>query len=685
MNYAIIPTPKKVVYSEENFILDQALTLYSNFPDMFIPDEIMKVYSGCEMLQSTQVNDMLYLVITDCAEKAKSLIEATVAKLNLPHQEEYFLKISNKGIVLASRKNRGLLNALSSLKTIIIQSSKKEISGCEILDYPDLELRGAMFCWHQMHDFMPYFAPDINTFTTLYLDTLFDAKINTFLLEYETFFPWRKHPKISCKEALSETDIKQLTQKATERGIEIIPLVQTLGHVYHILIHDQYKRLSEAPGKLQQLCPLNKKTTQLAFDLIDETIAMHPNSRYIHLGGDECHLLGVCPECKEYVKKHSKYILYAKYYKKLTDYVINKGYIPILWHDIAIKQPDVLKEFSDKVVFQFWNYADISHGEMKTPIKKLNQFVDAKSILGGSAARAEKFHGAIHPSYSIIFKNVSEINSRMNKLGAFGSIICDWPDCGIAFMASFMPYCFQGESCWNTSDTAANEFKKQYAYWRFGIEKTDFLERLEALYGEIPFARAFQYDQTTSLNRYSLTRYDFDLKIKEMIEDGQRGRAPGDIYRLFNQRLHCKNLLKYLKECRNEASRYECELEHYILATELVIMFSSLSIGVWLAATLDLDFDMQIGYSRSLVEEDIRSTLEQWEPMKDKIRQLYKKRTASAHLENYLVRLFKPEIKNGAEKYYKIFKGMHKTNSENRIKSLEYQTRNKLVAEESFA
>lgn len=655
MNYVIIPTPKKIVYLNKKNILDKPLTLYTNASKVFVPDDVMKICNGREELQFSQINEIFYLVITDNTEKAKLLVETIVSKLDLSHQEEYFLQISSKGIILASREQRGLLNALSSLKSIIIQSSKKEIYACEIFDYPDLELRGAMFCWHQMHDFMPYFAPDIDTFTTLYLDTLFDAKINTFLLEYETFFPWRKHADISCKEALSEADITQLNQKATERGIEIIPLVQTLGHVYHILIHNQYKHLSEAPNKLQQLCPLNKETTQLAFDLIDETIAMHPNSRYIHLGGDECQLLGVCPECNEYVNKHSKYVLYAKYYKKLTDYVINKGYIPILWHDIAIKQPDVLKEFSDKVVFQFWNYADISHGEMKTPIKKLNQFVDAKSILGGSAARAEKFHGAIHPSYSIIFRNVSEMNSRMNTLGAFGSIICDWPDCGIAFMASFMPYCFQGESCWNTSKTATDEFKKQYAYWRFGIKKPDFLERLEALYGEIPFVRAFQYDQITSLNRYSLTTYDFELKIKEMVEDGQRGRAPGDIYRLFNQRLHCKDLLKYLIQCRNAAIRYECELEHYILATELVIMFSSLSIGVWLAATLDLDFDMQIGYSRSLVEDDICSSLEQWEPMKDKVRQLYGKRTASAHLENYLLRLFKPEIKNGAEKLLQKF------------------------------
>ena len=654
MTYSIIPRPKHISYKKDFFSLTENLVLFSNLPDIFIPSQILNVVAEQKMMALEKADSFFYIIIAETEEKACTLLSEILSKHTFSKPEEYYLKVDNQGIALLCCDEKGGLNALSSLKSILLQSRNNEVNACDVIDYPDLELRGAMFCWHQNHDFMPYFAPNLECFISKYLDTLFDAKINTFLLEYETFFPWEKNAEVSSKEALSKEEIKTLNQEAKRRGIEIIPLVQTLGHVYHILMHDKHKHLREAPDELQQACPLHEGTTKLALELIDETIALHPESRYIHLGGDECRLLGVCPKCRDFAETHSKYQLYAQYYKKLTDYVIGKGYIPILWHDIAIKESEVLKNFSSKVIFQFWNYGDISHGDMANSLNKLQKFVKPESIIGAPAGRAEKFHGALHPSYEIIFTNVAEMTGRMQHIKSSGSIMCDWPDCGIAFMASFMPYCFHADSCWNQPDIET--FQRNYAQWRFGIERPDFFERLRTLYGEIPFARSFSYDLKSTLNRYSLTNYDFEKKAKEMIEDGARGRATGDIYRLFNHRLNCQKLLPYLEECLEESQYNQYEIEHYILVTELEIFFITLSIGTWLALTLDLDFDMDIGYSKNLVYNDVNTSIEQWDNMKTKVSKLYSPLTAKVHLDNYLLRLFKPEIKIGAKQILRNFK-----------------------------
>lgn len=75
-----------------------------------------------------------------------------------------------------------------------------------------------------------------------------DSKRNILLFEYEAYFPWSGgNRRICTSNAFRETDIAVIRSMAEKRGIEIIPLVQVLGHVYHILIHPEYAACAEDP------------------------------------------------------------------------------------------------------------------------------------------------------------------------------------------------------------------------------------------------------------------------------------------------------------------------------------------------------------------------------------------------------------------------------------------------------
>ena len=303
----------------------------------------------------------------------------------------------------------------------------------------NLFLRGAMVCLHQLHDTLPFFGPGMDSLCSLVLKNCAEAGLNCLLVEYEAMFPYRgEHSRIACKDAFSRAEIERFKSEASACGIEIIPLVQTLGHVYHILSHKEYASLRESPEHIQQCCPSNPATLVLAKELIDDIMETHPESRYIHLGGDECRLLGVCPRCAEIAASDpaGKYRVYADYYRQLADYCISRGKKVILWHDIAVKVPEVLSEFSDDVIFHFWNYGDHCHGRLEESFALLNSKVPAKRIIGGAGIRGEaekiqitknlqfilfqnalkKLKKALHPFKKIYKSPVIVLQKTINKV-----------------------------------------------------------------------------------------------------------------------------------------------------------------------------------------------------------------------------------------------------------------------------
>ena len=80
-----------------------------------------------------------------------------------------------------------------------------------------LTMRGFMICLHQMHDFMPWFGPNLRGIETI-LDAMADSKLNTLLFEYEAYFPWSGgNRRICASNAFSETDIAAIQSMAKER------------------------------------------------------------------------------------------------------------------------------------------------------------------------------------------------------------------------------------------------------------------------------------------------------------------------------------------------------------------------------------------------------------------------------------------------------------------------------------
>jgi hypothetical protein len=85
-------------------------------------------------------------------------------------------------------------------------------------------------------------------------------------------------------------------------------------------------------------------------------LALHPNSKYINIGGDETRKLGKCPKCAAYVKEHGIGALYSQLMNKVIDYVCSKGVTPMIYDDMLCAHPDAVDLLDKRAIIVYWDY-----------------------------------------------------------------------------------------------------------------------------------------------------------------------------------------------------------------------------------------------------------------------------------------------------------------------------------------
>ncbi|MBE6356835.1 MAG: hypothetical protein E7058_06940 [Lentisphaerae bacterium] len=509
-----------------------------------------------------------------------------------------------------------------------------------------LEMRGFMVCLHQMNDFLPWCGQNCAA-VKMILNGMKKAGLNTLLIEYETFFPWSGMEKqIRASNAFTAEEITGINRCAKDNGVEIIPLVQVLGHVYHILIHEDYRQCAESSGAPQQLCPLAPESLELAKRLIDDTLALHPDCRYIHLGGDECGQLGVCPQCAEFVRRYGKGKLYSSYMTQVTRYALDKGVIPILWHDIAHAYPEALADFDNRVRFQFWNYGDASHGSVDIPLAELMNKVPAARIIGSPGARAEMQHGALHHSPSLIEANIIELNRAMRRIGGIGTVLTDWPDTGCSFFDALYAMRFQGYAAGGGEDI--DEFRKNYAAELFGVDIAGLPDKLDAIAGFCSVIPGFQYRKAQALNRYARRPYDFAEICGNIRRDYEAGDGENELYRLIGKRFAAVSLLETLKKYEPQVSGNHAEYQWYILLAEMSILFFGIEIGLRKALFVEKYLEVspeQLERFQSTTY--LRSALENFDRVKELYHAFHAPWTPELNLNNCTEEVFPEALKTG--------------------------------------
>jgi hexosaminidase len=191
------------------------------------------------------------------------------------------------------------------------------------------------------------------------LDLFAHLRYNAVLVEWEDMFHWTIDPRFRCETSYTPNQISAFLARAKSLNIDVIPLVQCLGHMETFLRPPEYAHLREIPHLCDVINPLHPESRALVERLVDDVLALMPDVKYFHLGGDEAWTFGTHPDTRAYIARHGKGALYLHHVQPLLDKLNAKNIRPILWHDMMIEWDDAsLQKLSSSADLCVWGYGE---------------------------------------------------------------------------------------------------------------------------------------------------------------------------------------------------------------------------------------------------------------------------------------------------------------------------------------
>ncbi|XP_063231562.1 hexosaminidase D [Bacillus rossius redtenbacheri] len=180
------------------------------------------------------------------------------------------------------------------------------------------------------------------------------------LLEWEDMFPFKGSlAPLSATNRYSPREVRDILQAAKGSELEVMPLVQTFGHVEFALKHAQFAGLREVPESPQALCPSLNASAEFVEKLVEQVMEAHGSPRFLHIGCDEVFQLGECPRCRSQARE----ALFLSHVARVAGFVRRRypGTTPVVWDDMLRHiSPQSLDEFrmGELVEPMVWVYAE---------------------------------------------------------------------------------------------------------------------------------------------------------------------------------------------------------------------------------------------------------------------------------------------------------------------------------------
>lgn len=277
--------------------------------------------------------------------------------LNRGEKEQFLLnrydKLKNKNVPFQIRNPKNFLtdqvdkeDTLGNPNEMNSNIMQKTMSSLQRIVH--LDLKGSPPKLNYLKELIPFFK---------------SAGATGILVEYEDFFPYSSDlESIKNQNHYTNQELIQLFKLIKESGLNLIPLIQTFGHMEFVLKLKQYAYLRESKEHFQVITPcLNDSYEKVLFRMLDQVIDSHPEDlEYIHIGCDEVYFINVHPECKN-LNLNSKQDFFVHHVSKLVDYIKKKrpNLNVIIWDDMLRKNLKITKpmvKFSKRVIPMVWDY-----------------------------------------------------------------------------------------------------------------------------------------------------------------------------------------------------------------------------------------------------------------------------------------------------------------------------------------
>ena len=276
--------------------------------------------------------------------------------------ECFHLTIGPEVARLAAGDAAAVLHAARTLRQLR-QPDDPTLPCLTIVDGPALPVRGFML------DVSRGKVPTMAELHRL-VSALAELRANQLQLYVEHTFAFPGHED-AWRDAspLTAAQIRTLDDACAEVGIELVPNLNTFGHLERWLRHPRYRPLAECPegwihpltGQFKPI-PGTLKPDAASLTFVDALLADYLpcfRSRQVNIGGDEPWELGQ-GFSKQAVAERGKHRVYLEHLRKLCALATDRGQTPQFWGDILLEDLALAQEAPAEAVPVVWGY-DAGH------------------------------------------------------------------------------------------------------------------------------------------------------------------------------------------------------------------------------------------------------------------------------------------------------------------------------------
>ncbi|GAB6168041.1 hypothetical protein JCM1393_05010 [Clostridium carnis] len=359
-----------------NLRLKEVIELISaEFLEKQIPtkSEINKVYAGESQITSKDI------VVT--LDKNKKITE------NSNSEEAYKIEIGDKGVKIVAASENAAMYALRTIQHLMLTNKNSLVYGT-IIDYPNLSER-------RVHVDMgrKYISKD---WIIQHIRELSYLKMNTIQLHFSENLGFRIESDfdkaiVSQDGYLKKSEIREILVEAKKYGVNVIPSLDTPGHVQHILeVHPEYGQVgNDGKKSTGALDVTNPEAVKYIKGLYSEYMELFKGCTDFHIGADEYMEFDRPPFTSNYKKilddyAHEKFgaeytwkDTMASYINDIAAHVKAGGFKPRIWNDGIYYGENSWYEskqqikMHDYIGIDFW-----SQMSWNRSIARLNTFVE---------------------------------------------------------------------------------------------------------------------------------------------------------------------------------------------------------------------------------------------------------------------------------------------------------------------
>ena len=415
----ILPKPKKISETGGEFLAESGLRIVAESEELKITTgwELPKVLRD-EWIHFAGIEAEITAGVAGRGDVSLKLVNA------LPEQS-YVLSITEEKIEILGRDRAGVGYGIQTLCQII-RNKGALLPTLHIEDKPDIPVRGF---------YMDQARGRSSKLETLkkQVDILSRYKINQYQLYIEQSFAFKGMSEMWREDSvITPEEIMELDKYCRDRDIDFVPSIASFGHLYELLRTKSYEDICElenAAGKpfsfieKMQHHTVNvadERSFEVIKNMLDEYLPLF-SSGLVNICADETFDLGK-GRSKELADKIGTERMYMEFLKKLCEYVVSRGKIPMFWGDIIRKFPEFIKELPKETICMAWGYLPDQKDDICKPIAE----VGANLYLCPGVCGWNNFINRLDRAYS----NIKIMSEYSKKYKAVGLLNTEWGDFG---------------------------------------------------------------------------------------------------------------------------------------------------------------------------------------------------------------------------------------------------------------